>query len=517
MPKQQTDFLPQLINSLSKGEKRSFRLFVNRNVTAEEKLFMQLFDVLDKYKVYNEEVILAKIPRLKKTQLSNVKANLYKQILISLRNLYRSNIEEIAIRENLDYAKLLYTRGLYNQSLDILEKAKKAAIHSQQYSLAFTILEFERYIESQHVTGSMFGKAEEIKELSDKLLKKVNVNNELSNFSLLLYGFYLRYGYTKDKKDFRFVKEFFDSHNPDVDTAGLDFYEKLLLFQSYVWYNNMIQDFVNTYRYAQSWVDLFHKHESKTISETPLYLKGLHNALNALFMVQRYDKFLAAYNELLLIGENKKLISNKNNESLWTLFSYIHGINKIYLTAEYGEGVEYIKPLEEILESNAFNWDLNRVIAFYYKIACIYFGDDQWEMAIFYLNKIINNYYPDFRGDIQCFARILNLISHFELGNDILVSYQVRSVYRFLSKMEDLGEVQKEIFSFIKRTPSMQREDLIHEFKVLKRKLVVLQDDPYERRPFLYLDIISWLDAKIKGITMQQAIKENNKQKMAAR
>ena len=89
MPKQQTDHLLELICSLTKGEKRSFRLFANRDNSASEKLFMLLFDHLDKYKEYDESSLLKKHPRIKKSQLSNLKRNLYDQILLCLRNLYR--------------------------------------------------------------------------------------------------------------------------------------------------------------------------------------------------------------------------------------------------------------------------------------------------------------------------------------------------------------------------------------------------------------------------------------------
>ena len=62
MPKQQTDYLIQLVNSLTKTEKRQFRLWVNRNQSNADVLFLQLFDFLDKNKRYDEETILKKIP-----------------------------------------------------------------------------------------------------------------------------------------------------------------------------------------------------------------------------------------------------------------------------------------------------------------------------------------------------------------------------------------------------------------------------------------------------------------------
>ena len=155
MPTTKTDYLVQLINSLSKAEKRSFRLFVTRNQISEDILFLQLFDELSRAKKYNEEAVLDKIPGIKKRQLSNLKAHLYKQLLICLRLLARSNNVEIDVRERLDYARVLYDKGLYRQSLDILAKTKGIAMRHNYYVLALNVLDFEKFIESQYITRSI--------------------------------------------------------------------------------------------------------------------------------------------------------------------------------------------------------------------------------------------------------------------------------------------------------------------------------------------------------------------------
>src|SRR5690606_10283923 len=105
------------------SEKRQFKLYANRldvNVNAK---FLLLFNLLDKMNDYNEEAILeSKI--VTKLQLSNLKAHLYKQILVSLRMNPVNQNNRILIREQLDFATILYHKGLYKQSLKILEKAK---------------------------------------------------------------------------------------------------------------------------------------------------------------------------------------------------------------------------------------------------------------------------------------------------------------------------------------------------------------------------------------------------------
>lgn len=512
MPKQQTEFLIDLIHRLTKAEKRSFRLFANRQNSNEDKLFMILFDFIDGNDDFNEEELLRKYPQIKKIQLSNIKANLYRQLLTNLRLLYRNTQEDINTRELIDFAKILHAKGLYRASLDVLYKAKNQALDREDYSMAYIALEFERQLENQYITGSMADKAEEIEQESDIIGKHLILNNDLSNLSLRLYGLYLKLGYVKDSRDALFIKEFFNSHlPPHLVEKELSFYGKMYLFQSYVWYYNMMQDFANNYRFSLKWVELYDAHPDKLKSETSTYIKAMHNVLSASFMVRRLEKFEANFEKFLGFGQNYQQHFTQNDASVYALVKYIHQLNHVFITGQYRVGVNQLHELEAHLDANTYSWDANRTIVFYYKIACVYFGADNYSRCIDYLNKIINTPIADIRTDIQCFARILNLIAHFELGNQLLISYQVKSVYRFLSKMEELHAVQREIFAFLRKIPGMVPSKLKNEFKVLRTKLQRFQNDPYEKRAFLYLDIIAWLDSKIEGTTIEQILMEKSK------
>ncbi|MBK9733729.1 MAG: hypothetical protein IPO92_01675 [Saprospiraceae bacterium] len=508
MPSQQTDQLIQLVQSLTKAEKRSFRLYVNRDNSANDKLFMQLFDYIDTAKNYKEEDLLKRIPLLKKSQLSNIKANLMKQILANLRHLHKQDFAVISIREMLDYAKIMQSKGMTLASLDQLEKAKKQAEISQETLLLYQAIDEERKIETHYITGNSTQKALLIQKQSAEILAKVAIYDKLSNLSLMLYGMYLKYGYVKDKKDFEQVKDFFYQHLPDINPLLLGFYEQIYYYQSFVWYHHMTQDFVHYYKYSQKWVDAFHDHPAMIKEDLVLYLKGLHNALNALYMAAKTEKFIFNYKAFVLYGETHVENMSDSQQSNYFLFQNVHLLNKIFLTGDYDQGVKDITLLKLVLKTNKYNWDINRIMVFYYKIACIHFGADDFNNCIEYLNKINNSPIGGLREDIQCFARFLSLISHFELGNDFLVSYQIKSVYRFLIKMEDLQAVQKEILNFIRKTPQMTKRDIKIEFKKLRAKLIKYQNDPYEKRPFLYLDIISWLDSKIDSKRIQDVIKE---------
>lgn len=508
MPKQKTDDLIQLIKSLTRAEKRHFRLFVKRNQASDDILFLKLFDFLDKHQEYDENKILKKLPAIKKRQLSNLKAHLYKQLLISLRLLNKNHNVDVDIRESIDYSRVLYNKGLYKQSLDILHKTKQKALNADRGLLALEIIAFEKHIEAQYITRSIAERVDALTQESGDLFEASLRKDTLSSLALQLYSQYLKRGYVRNEEDFKVAQQFFHENLPNYDMAELGFLEKIYWYQAHLWYHHMTQNFAFSYKNAQQLVNVFHARPEMVKIELPLYLKSLHHLLNTLFHVQNYEKFVEVFSLLEGVGKKYKVGQIKNVEGLYTLYLYIHRINKHYMEGTFSEGVQFMPQLDRHIQEDTFNWDERREMVFNYKMACMYFGAGNHSEAIDYLNLIINQRNPDYRQDIQSFARILSLISHYELGNERLVEYQIKSVYRFLAKMKDLHDVQREIFRFLRRTPRIHTSQVRDEFITLKGKLEEAHKKPYERRPFLYFDIISWLESKIDGRTVQEVIHE---------
>ncbi len=506
MPTPKTDYLVQLVKSLTKAEKRSFRLFVTRNQSSDDILFLKLFEEISRSGKYDEHQVLERIPSIKKRQLSNLKAHLYKQLLICLRLLSRQNVTEIDIREKIDYARVLYDKGLYRQSLEILNRAKSQALKYNLDIVALNALEFEKFIESQYITRSIENRAEELKREAVTLSKKVSGTQAFSNLSLQLYGLYLKVGHVRNRHDHQYLHDFFESNLPSYHLEDLDFYSKLYLFQAYGWYHYMNQDFANFYRYTRRWYDLFEEYPLMKREETSLYLKSIHNVLSSLFFSLSDERFLSMI-KVLNDFPQTGLLRTFNHQGLYQLYHYIHLINSHFLQGTYSDGIRFLSELDTLILENPYQWDKHRILVFYYKMACMYFGSGDWDTAITYLNRIINSRHPDFRGDILSFARILNLIAHYELGNQALLEYQVKSVYRYLGKMSELQDVQLEIFRFLRKTPRMIRSELKDHFRHLHSKLIKLSDSPYERRAFYYLDIMSWLESKMQNKTVEEIVR----------
>lgn len=506
MSKELTDNLLDLIKSLSKSEKRNFKLYAQRNSSGKLK-FLELFDVLDRTKIYNEKTILKQIPSIKKSQLSNLKSNLYKQILKSLRLSYVSADERATLRESIDFSRVLFNKGLYSQSLKILEKAKISARAHNLHLLLAEIIDFEKTIESRYVTKSLENRAEQLAIESKSNLATINKVEELSNLALRLYGLYIKVGYIRSKKDAEIVKQFFQVNLPKHSEANLGLVEKLYLYQSYSWYYYIMQDFVRYYKYAKKWVELFENKPDQHI-EIDVYVKGVNNLMSSqfnTFQSKNLEATLARFNQFT--ATISRLDSNLEMQIFY--YKVINSINLYFIKGEFSRGCEMIPSIEKDLANYIDKFDKNRLTIIYYKIACLYFGSGDNKNAIKYLNKIINESPQEIREDINGFARILNLIAHYELENTDLLEYQIKSVYRYLKKSNELHKVHQEILRFLRNLSHIRPDSLNREFKILKSKLVKLREEPFELRPFLYLDITSWLDSKLSNQTVESVIQQN--------
>ena len=278
---------------MTKAEKRNFKLYVNRLQSKSDVKFVQLFDVVDKLKKWDETIILKKLPSIKKSQLANLKRHLYKQLLISLRLIHIQKNVDIEIREQIDFARILYGKGLYIQSLKLLDRIRQIAMDNHQDLLHLEILEFQKVIEERHITRSRQteNKVESLIEASYQRSKVIQNSSKLTNLKIEIHGFYIQYGHVKNEKDFFIVKELFRKRLREIKIEGLTFFERVYLHQCYVWYYYIMLDFEKCLSDAQKWVDIFEEHPSMKKEEPDLYMRGGHYLLTCLFNLRRLKEF----------------------------------------------------------------------------------------------------------------------------------------------------------------------------------------------------------------------------------
>ncbi|MBS1745584.1 MAG: hypothetical protein JST21_05400 [Bacteroidetes bacterium] len=491
-----TDALFQLVKSLEKSEKRHFKLYIKRSSSNENLKIIQLFDALDKMDEYDEKILMRRLKPVTKPQLANLKAHLYKQLLASLRLLKTSVNIDLQLSELLDYARVLYYRGLKLQSFKMLERAKDLAKANHKYNFLAQVISLEKKIETLHITRSSLEKTEQIAREATDISTHIENVVKLSNLALLLYRWYVQNGHARNKEDEKGVRAFFKNMLPPNTETITDFYERLYLYQSFCWYAFIRQDFLMYYRYSKRWIDLFSEEPAMVSVETGHYIKGLHTLLNALFNLRSYERFQLVLKKFEKFASTQAALTYDNFRIHTFIYISAAKLNWHLMTGTFAAGVTIIPGIEKGLEQYATYVDLHRILVFNYKIAQLYFSNGDYAACIDYLHRVINEH-GNLRSDLQCYARLLHLMAHYELGNDEIIEPLTKSVYRFMAKMKNLSVVEEEIFKFIRTSLKLSPKQLKPEFENFLYKIKHLEGNRFELRAFSYLDIISWVESKV--------------------
>ncbi|MGN7758463.1 hypothetical protein ACTJIV_13360 [Chryseobacterium sp. 22532] len=506
MAELQKDFLFVLIKSLTTSEKRQFRLYVNRLGINVDAKFLLLFSELDKMKEYDEQIIIEKKISTKQ-QLSNLKAHLYKQILVSLRMNPSHQNYRIQLREQLDFANILYQKGLYKQALKILDKTKQSALELDEKSIASEIINLEKVIESQFITRSIEGRADELIKQSTEISKQNHYATELSNLSLKLYSEMLTYGYVKNDTDREKVLNLFNDQIKKIKLDHLNFTEKLWYFKAHVWKNQLLQDYKYTLKYAYQWVDLFHKKPEMIISHPVWYIKGNTYLLKILFLYGNIDILEEHFEHFNTMVNSQNFAQNENLQALIFLTHYNTLMNIHFVKGEFFTGTKLIPEIELKMERLREKIDEHHFMILYLKMAAMFFGSKKFKKSIEYSMKVV-----ECKGNVQedllFHTRILILMAKYESGNDEDYDEFINSTLKFARKMKKPEAFHFESIQFFKNINSLVLDQHHKAFDAFDEVLDGFSKNEYYRRSLFYIDIHGWVKSKVKNVDVIEIIKQ---------
>jgi len=511
MSKNKNEFLFHLIKSLTKSEKRQFKIYAGRSYSANDKKFVQVFDVVEKQREYNEDQLL-KIKGLNEKQIPNLKVNLYKQILASLLNNSAMTQNNMVARQ-VEYARFLYNKCLYTESLTLIDKTKIIARENFQLIMLLELLEIEKAAVLQTSEVNTSNRIQKLIEEIAEVGRQLQNINRFSNLSISLTTYYQKVGFIRNTEDLKQVREYYQSNLPSFNPRQLSVLENLYLYGTVTAFYFFVQNFTEGYKYAKKSLAVFEENPQLKKVKTEHYIKTLNNLLVAQNKLLLYGEFKETHLMLISLKRQKDILLTENlNLNLFKAI-YIHEMNRHFMLGEFKSGTRIVNALEKELLSFFPKLNRNTVMIFYYKIACLYFGAYQFKTALKWLNKIINERVSDTREDLQSFARILRLICYYELEDSEMIQYNILSTYRFLQKKQNFVSYQQLIMKFlrnIKKTDT--RAKTIKQFALLKLQMKKIENNRFEKRAFIYFDMVSWLESKIENKTMQEIVQQKAKQ-----
>jgi hypothetical protein len=499
------DELARLIQSLSKSEKRYFRMFTD--LQSGEKGYIKLFEVVEKLGDYDEK----KIRKIFEGEdfikrLPAVKNYLYGQILKSLRVINSGNTIDSQLREMMEDAAVLYDKRLYKQCAKILERAKELAkvneltlpqleINVWQEKVLLELLPLEKF--EKFLEGSLEEEMENV-EAQKNAIQYRHLYNKI-----VLINRKIKEARNKEELE-QFQSVLKDPLLSSIEKA-LSFEAKQYFYHIQLIYHHAKGDNIACFNIAREQINLIEKYPNK-IKETPkIYLTALYNVLLCQIHLHKYDNFNVTLDKLRSFP-----VRSTNIEVSRFVNSYIFEMVMYLDSGEFDKSIAVRTPIIEGLEKYHDKINIIEKITLLYNLFYSYFGTAEYSKALGIINKLLNDYQKELRYDIQSAVRILNLILHFELDNTRLLEYNAVSTYRFLYKSKRLYKMENIVLQFIrKKMPRIHNEkQQIQAFTELRQDFIEIANDEYESKAFEYFDYISWLDSKIEKKSFAEVVKE---------
>ena len=504
-----------LIKSLSKSEKRYFKLFVAKNSIGSSSHYVKMFDLIEKtgsveqqiiQKIYEDDDFMEK-------QFRVYKYRLYKQILKSLSAFHCERTIDDQILEGIRHAMILYYRGLYPDAWKVLEKAEGICRQYEKFTHQMEIIRWKKKIIN---TSSIYGKINE-ENLSQfyneekRVNELINNQNEFWHIGSLIFLNYKTYGPARLKEDFKRYNTFRRNSFLTKTELAKSYQAKVNFYAANMHYCIATTDTEGAYNYAYAAVNLIEAHPHQIDEDPSQYSGSLHNLLFLTKQMKKYKEFFQMISKLKMMLEKYHSFMNENLRSSILMSSYNLELASYIDIGDFKKATQLLPEIEILLAETAIP---NELLEYYFKfnIALLHFSKAEYNKALPRVNTILNENKTYIRLDHYGIVRIMQIIIHFEKGNMEVLPYLIKSFYRFLMNKKMLYKTERIFIHFMKtkiNKISTSRE-LKGMLKQLKNEIEEVMKDPMEAQLTEMFDIVSWLESKITNRSFEEIVREKS-------
>lgn len=491
----QAEGLLNLIQSMSKAEKRFFRRFAEMTGGAQCARYLALFAAMETLDEDEPENLAAKIDDEALVQNLPVYRNrLQALILRSLRTLYAGRSAASEIRQLLEEIEILYERRLFAACGKRIEKALALAESHEQEALLLDIHAWRRKLSGQVPLPQQDDQLTAIRTEEIATLTRLGQEREFAHLhERQRVRARLRLG-SRGKED----------RPVDLPTQLPDYTNFLArahyhsIVAGLALSNNQVEEAGQGYALLMS---LWDADPMRIIDHPDFYLATFNNYLGTLLLDNsRHDQFLAAVQRLRKLPDLPRH-TRVNFQWLGYHQELIFSMNFVgYEATQF-----LIQEIEEWIQGNAAEIHVPRLLAFYFNMTMFYFVYGEYSRANRMLGRILNQPGKAERRDIRNFARIFQVLLQFELQNIDLNEYLVRSAYRYLNRKDELYEFERAIFTLVRKC-GMQpneaaRQPAYAEFQealsaIQQRKVTSVGQG----------ELMLWVQAKRQGIALRTLV-----------
>lgn len=511
MSKPASDHLFRLIKSLSRTEKRYFKLFAARHTIGEKNDNLILFEAIDAQPEYDEIKLLKLFKQHTfQTRPAIAKARLYETVLRSLDAFHADSSADVEIRKLLHFAEILFKKSLYDESYKMLAKAKRLAIEHEKHPALIDVFKWEKkLLEKESYSGKSFEDITRLLEEDQLVIEKITNYAEFWYIKSRLIMLLNKQGKVRDNSELASFKNIIDTTLLKSEDKALSYETRYLYYHIYTAYYFGIGDYKSSYDYIKKHLMLIEGNSTFFKEEPNKYFAVLSNMIYVCTQLRKFKEIPFYLKKLKSIPQSFAGEMTEDLEIKLFSTSYSAELSVFIQTGMFEKALQLIPQIENGLKK--YRGKINKVRAayFYFNIAIVYFAVGNFSKALHWINYLLNDTSLDESMDIYCFAKILNLIIHLEMGNNDLIPYALKSTLRYLEKRKRIYRFESVFFNFIKKIQKAYSDkDTLRSYTTLKDELSLLSKDPFEKTVYEYFDFISWAESKISANSFVSTVKK---------
>jgi tetratricopeptide (TPR) repeat protein len=488
----------KLIKSLTKSEKRFFKL--TSSLQSGEKNYLKIFDFIEKQAAYNEEELKEEFKdEIFIKHLPSEKNHLYKLVLKSLRSFYSEQSVSSILKQEMKNVEILYNKALYKECEKFVGRAKEIAKGSEKFYYWYELISWEKkLLEEAYESGEFSNNLDELVEEEEMVISKLR---NLAEYQVLYSKINLIFrsgGFTRNEGEQKAVEEIADYHlikgkNTALSTraASMCYYIKGLCAATN-------RNFKDSFEFFNKTREILDNNPNIKLDSAQRYVLTLSHLLRCYIDSKDFKSAQDLIADIRALEGKKGFNSIDIRVRLFTN-SYNQELVLLHTMGEFNACIELIGKIEELQEHYGEKVNKEQEILLTYNKAYSYFGVGEYKKALSYLNNVLNDNEQNLRQDIYSFARLFNLVLHFELENYDFLEYVIKSTNRYLNKQERDFEVEtvciKHIRKLAKAMNQNERNVILNQ---LKAELDVLLRNHHERVVLEYFNITAWIEAKLQ-------------------
>lgn len=495
-----SELLFDLIRSLTQSEKRFFKIYASRHTIGEQNNYVKLFELIDKMSYYDEEKLLKKIKHATFASYFPAEKNyLYHMILECLDIYHKDSSVERQISKLINIARVLSEKKLEDQSNKIIEKAKLLAEQHERFENLITIFSSQKNIGFNKDSISTQELERNYQHIFSNI-ERLKIKMEYQKlFDLLLLQRRLT-GPIRNAEELNILQSKYETaFSPPPSQISLDAQIYFLLAR--IEYARIARDKEQGRNYSKELLQLFEENEQRITH----YLQPYMYMLNV-FIVQRLYVDREEANTALSRLDNianqiqPKAFTHEIKVKVWEIY-YTCLTDIAIRFRDYDYALSRMEDIKNGLTIYERFMTPSFKLVLWSNVACVYFGAGNYKQALKWSHEIINDA-PAYREDIFYITRILYVLIHLELGNQLILPNLMQSLYRYLYKKNRVYQFEsifiKYLRLFLRTETKKEQRKLLKEFR---EELVPLENNSFENLIFEDIDLIGWIDRKLKSNT----------------